>query len=173
MAKAKKNQTRLSDHLVSAIGSKEALSWWVPAGFLTAAIESSIVFDRNRLGGPFSVWVVVGAIGYIATLIIFGIGRLVIKPTETKLFAVQVLILYTTIAFVRAIVLHFTALAFGYSSAEDLTYRVVTAPLYVNSVMMVFAVAVSNVKRYQVSVAELSAERVKLQLASVNLKGPE
>lgn len=171
MAKAKKSLTKLSDHLVSVIGSKEALSWWVPAGFLTAAIEASIVFDRSRLGGPFSVWVIVAAVGYLAMLILFGIGRLVIKPTETKLFAVQVLILYTTIAFVRAIVLHFTALAFGYSSPQDLTYRIVTAPLYVNSVMMVFAVAVSNVKRYQASVAELSAERVKLQLASVNLKG--
>ena len=109
-----------------------ALSWQGHIVFFVASLLALGFFDIDRLGGNFASWFIVFILGFLTTfaLIEFGKlgGRRFAKP-ETRAF--YLLAVLTLTGVVRGLVVFSAGTFLGLIPANDLVYRLISAPLFV------------------------------------------
>ena len=109
-----------------------ALSWQGHIIFFVASLLALGFFDIDRLGGNFASWFIVFILGFLTTfaLIEFGKlgGRRFAKP-ETRAF--YLLAVLTLTGVVRGLVVFSAGTFLGLIPANDLVYRLISAPLFV------------------------------------------
>lgn len=156
--------------LLEHIGSKHALDWWVFAIFCVAALEAQLVFDYDRLGGALELWALVAISGLSIIWLSFWLARKFLKPLLTKNRPYLILTFFAVAGFFRGVTMHEVSTALALEDESQHLYRYVVAPIFTIVLLSTFAILVGTFRGYQASIAELTKERARLRLASINLK---
>lgn len=156
--------------LLSQIGSKHSLDWWVLALAAIPAIESQIGFDAYRLGGAFYKWAVTGLAGMAVLTAVFLLARKIVLPNLKTSRPFLVLSIYASAGLLRGIAIHEIAEAFALEDHSQRLYRYLIAPVFTTVLLSTFAIVVSSLRGYRDSLVSLSRDRARLRMASINLK---
>lgn len=156
--------------LLAHIGSKHALDWWVFAIFCVAALEAQLVFDVDRLGGAIELWLIVALAGLGIVWLCFWLARRFIRPMLTKNRPYLILTFFAFAGFLRGVLMHEVSTSLKLEDESQHLYRYIVAPIFTIVLLSTFAILVGTFRGYQASISELTKERARLRLASINLK---
>lgn len=109
-----------------------ALSWQTHLIFFVISLLALGFFDIDRLGGNFASWFVVFILGFVTTVSLIELGKLVkIKFARPELRAFYLVAVLALTGLVRGIVIFSAGSFLGLIPSSDFLYRLTSAPLFV------------------------------------------
>ncbi|MFM5968864.1 MAG: hypothetical protein ACKOQ8_07510, partial [Micrococcales bacterium] len=151
--------------LFGGIGSAEGFN---PIGILLYAIPgllSTIVFDRNRFGGDFRLWLIMGALGYAVAVAMYFAGGAVYRRLIPRFgehpFWVQGY--FAVIGLARALVIFWLGTEWKLIPPGDWLFRLVGGPIFTGVTLGIGVILGINFSRSAAEGRRLNAERLRLR----------
>lgn len=155
---------------IQLLSTRYSFDWWVFMLYCVPSLESQVVFDCGRLGGPIEAWLLVSVVSLGAAGILFTLFRILLVRDREKLNPYLVLVLFAAIGLVRGATIHEISHTFGLENDHQIYYRYLIAPLFSAVILGTIAMVISNWRLYQVSLRRLASERSKLRKATEQLQ---
>ena len=157
--------TRVNAHrLYGGIGSLEGFNRTAITIYAVPALLSTLVFDRSRFGGSDALWLLLAVVGYAVAVALFLLGGAVYKRLVPRFGEHPVLVqgYFGVIGLFRAIVIHSLGVQLELLPAEDLTWRLISGPIYTGVTLGICVILGINFERNLRENAELLLQRQKL-----------
>ena len=157
--------TRVNAHrLYGGIGSLEGFNRTAITIYAIPALLSTLVFDRTRFGGNDALWLLLGLVGYAAAVIMFFLGGAVYRRLVPRFGEHPIIVqgYFGVIGLVRAVVIHSLGVSLNLIPAEDLTWRLISGPIYTGVTLGICVILGINFERNLRENARLLAQRQQL-----------
>lgn len=140
-----------------------ALSWHSHVVFFVLSLLALGFFDIDRLGGNFASWFLVFSLGFVTTVSLIEIGKIVknkiVNPMARMIYLLGVLALAGV---ARGLVIFTAGSLIGLIPATDLIYRITSAPLFVLTAYVLANALFSSYLMYREEARRLSQELQRL-----------
>jgi two-component sensor histidine kinase len=129
--------------------------------FIPAGVLGPLFFDRQRIGGPATLWLVVAIAGEFALIAGMLTGKALLhRPGAVRSRPILTLVIMGIAAVLRGLAIGAAALALGLTAELELGYRLGAA--FIVSVLLILAIVVSTYDQHRRTVDALDLERARL-----------
>ena len=129
--------------------------------FIPAGVLGPLFFDRQRVGGPATLWLIVAIVGELALIAGMLAGKAFLhRAGVVRSRPILTLVIMGLAAVVRGLAIGAVALALGLTADIELGYRLGAA--FVVSVLLILAIVVSTYDQHRRTVDALDTERARL-----------
>lgn len=164
--------SRINAHrLFGGLGSAEGFNRIGILLYAIPGILSTFIFDRNRFGGDFRLWLIMGTLGYaVAAAMYFAGGaiyrRLIPKYGEHP-FLVQGY--FAVIGLARALVIFWFGTEWQLIPPGDWLFRLVGGPIFTGATLGIAVILGINFSRSAAEGRRLNSERLRLRELQQNM----
>lgn len=153
-----------SDRTRLALGGTYAASWPTIALYAVPSLWVNLLYDQTRLGGDPWAWLAVSFVAYGATVVPVIIARYTVLRVDTARAPrpFVALVVYVVAAVTRVACAVPLGMSWGIFPREELTYRILSAPLNVVFWMVLITALVDATVRHRSRMRELVARRAEL-----------
>ena len=155
--------------LFQQVGSRYALSNPVLLLFLIPAYGVGLIFDQTRSDSTFEYRLLSATVGYFATIIPLLIARIFLpnKPRPSR--PALLMVIFALAGLIRGLTLLELSILSGEFQEGEILYRLVGGPLFTLIALILNAIVASNYARHKEALAQLAAERLRLQVRSAGV----